>query len=142
VDQWATVHKPMLDARVPARILNALVNNKERLTSIFAALADPTRRRILLELSNGAERPVTTLARPFRVSPPAISRHLRVLEKARLIARRRRGRIHLIRARPDGLNDAQKWLEECAAAWTFSFDNLGRLLTDEQSKPSINSARF
>ena len=74
-----------------------MVNNQKKITAIFAALADPTRRRILVRLSTSGEGPVTALAKPFRVSLPAISRHLRVLEKARLIDRRREGRVHLIR---------------------------------------------
>jgi DNA-binding transcriptional ArsR family regulator len=72
------------------------------------------------------------LAKPFRISPPAISRHLRVLEQARLIHRRRDGRVHLIRARSEGLNDAQQWMAQCAAAWEFSFDRLENLLRKEQ----------
>jgi DNA-binding transcriptional ArsR family regulator len=76
-----------------------MVNNKGKVTAIFAALADPTRRRILVRLSSAGEGRVTALAKPFRISLPAISRHLRVLEKAKLIDRRREGRVHVIRAR-------------------------------------------
>jgi DNA-binding transcriptional ArsR family regulator len=111
-----------------------LVNNQARITAIFTALADPTRRRILARLSANAERPVAALAKPFRVSPPAISRHLRVLEKARLIDRRREGRTHLIRPRPGGLREAQQWMAECAAAWEFSFDALDNLLKKQPRK--------
>jgi DNA-binding transcriptional ArsR family regulator len=101
---------------------------------VFAALADPIRRRILVRLSKGSETPVAALARPFHVSPPAISRHLRILEKARLIERRRDGRRHFIRARPDGLMQAQRWMNACAAGWDFSFDALATLLENEQRK--------
>ena len=118
----------------PRRILNMMVNNQRRLTAIFAALADPTRRRILIRLSNGSEDPVTALAKPFRMSLPAVSRHLRVLEKARLIDRRRLGRIHLIRAHPSALKPAQDWMMHCAAGWNFSFDKLDELLKDETRK--------
>jgi DNA-binding transcriptional ArsR family regulator len=111
-----------------------LVNNQNRITAVFAALADPTRRRILARLSHSAESPVHALAKPFRISPPAVSRHLRVLEKARLIDRRRDGRAHLIRARPAGLQEAQKWMDQCAAAWAFSFDALDRLLAQPARK--------
>ena len=111
-----------------------MVNNQRRISAVFAALADPTRRRILGKLSQGRESPVTVLAKPFRMSPPAISRHLRVLERARLIQRRRAGRIHLIRARPAGLRDAQVWINQCAAGWQFSFDTLDNLLAQEQRK--------
>ncbi|MGA3027078.1 MAG: metalloregulator ArsR/SmtB family transcription factor [Bryobacteraceae bacterium] len=111
-----------------------MVNNQKRITAIFAALADPTRRRILVRLSTGGEGRVTALARPFRISLPAISRHLRVLEKARLIGRRREGRVHLIRARAAGLKPARDWLAQCAAGWDFSFDALDELLRNEQRK--------
>jgi DNA-binding transcriptional ArsR family regulator len=109
-----------------------LVNNQRRITAIFAALADPTRRGILVHLSTGGERSVTALSKPFRISPPAISRHLRVLEHARLIHRRRQGREHLIRARSEGLKDAQQWMALCAAGWEFSFDTLENLLRKEK----------
>ena len=111
-----------------------MVNNQKRVSAIFAALADPTRRRILVRLSTEGEGPVSDLARPFRVSPPAISRHLRVLGKARLIERRRRGRLHLIRFRPAGLRQAQEWMAHCAAGWTESFDKLDELLKQEQGE--------
>jgi DNA-binding transcriptional ArsR family regulator len=109
-----------------------LVNNQRQITAIFAALADPTRRRILAGLSGTRESRVTALAKPFRISPPAISRHLRVLENARLIHRRRQGREHLIRARSAGLDDARQWMAQCAAGWQFSFDTLGKLLKEEK----------
>jgi DNA-binding transcriptional ArsR family regulator len=111
-----------------------MVNNQRRITAIFAALADPTRRRILVRLSSGGEGPVTALAKPFRISLPAISRHLRVLEKARLIDRRREGRVHMIRGRVAGLRPAQDWISQCAAGWDFSFDALDELLKSEQRK--------
>jgi DNA-binding transcriptional ArsR family regulator len=111
-----------------------VVNNQKRITAVFAALADPTRRRILVRLSEGGESPVTSLARPFHISLPAISRHLRVLENARLIQRRREGRVHLIRTRAAGLRQAQRWIAECAAVWDSRFDALDELLKGEQQK--------
>src|SRR3984957_301065 len=111
-----------------------MVNSQEKITGICAALADPTRRRILVRLSNSGEGPVTALAKPFRISLPAISRHLRVLEKARLIARRREGRVHMIRFRAVGLKQAQDWMAQCAAGWDSSFDTLDELLKIEQEK--------
>ena len=116
----------------PGRTINRLVNNQRQITAIFAALADPTRRGILLRLSSSGESPVTALAKPFRISAPAISRHLRVLEHARLIHRRRDGREHLIRARSEGLKDAQQWMAQCEAGWEFSFDTLENLLRKEK----------
>jgi DNA-binding transcriptional ArsR family regulator len=111
-----------------------MVNNQKHVTSVFSALADPTRRRILSRLSSSREIPVTDLARPFRVSLPAISRHLRILERARLIERRRQGRVHLIRARVAGLKEAQGWISQCVTSWEFSFDALDELLRKEQRK--------
>jgi len=113
--------------------LNELVNHQRRVSAVFAALADPTRRRILVRLSSGDERPVADLSKPFRISAPAISRHLRVLERAKLIGRRRDGRVHLIRARREGLKEAQDWIAQCAAGWNFSFDKLDDLLRKENS---------
>jgi len=101
---------------------------------IFAALADPTRRRILERLSGYGESRVTELARPFRISLPAISKHLRVLEDARLIRRQRRGREHLIRANTAAMRDAQQWMVACATGWEFSFNTLDRLIKAEQRK--------
>src|ERR1700733_14407247 len=107
-----------------------MVNNQKKVTAIFSALADPTRRRILARLSNRGEGPVTALAKPFRISPPAISRHLRVLEKARLIDRRREGRIHVIRARTAGLKPAQDWMANFAAGGGFYFEHPGGVLLE------------
>jgi DNA-binding transcriptional ArsR family regulator len=101
---------------------------------VFAALADPTRRRILKRLSSRKEFRVTELATPFRISLPAISRHLRVLEKARLVRRRRRGREHLFRARVAGLKPAQSWITHLVAGWEYSFDALDELLKTEREK--------
>ena len=115
-------------------MINELVNNQAQISAVFAALADPTRRRLLTRLSAGGAQPVSVLAKPFRISPPAISRHLRVLEKARLIHRRRQGREHLIRARPDGLEKARVWISHCAAGWQFSFDALENLIEKQQRK--------
>jgi DNA-binding transcriptional ArsR family regulator len=118
-----------------------MVNSQAKITAIFAALADPTRRRILARLSSSGEGPVTALAKPFRVSLPAISRHLRVLEKARLIERRRAGRVHLIRFRAAGLKQAQDWMTHCAAGWDFSFDALDELLKNEPGRENKDEVR-
>jgi DNA-binding transcriptional ArsR family regulator len=114
--------------------LNEMVNNARSVTAVFAALTDPTRRRILVRLADTGEGPVTALAKPFHVSLPAISRHLRVLEKARLIERRRQGRVHLIRARPAGLKPARDWITQYAAGWDFSFDKLDDLVKKDLQK--------
>jgi DNA-binding transcriptional ArsR family regulator len=80
-------------------MVSPVVNKQNQVTAIFAALADPTRRRVMVRLSERGETPVTVLAKPFRISPPGFSKHLGVLEKAQLIQRHRKGRLHLIRAR-------------------------------------------
>jgi DNA-binding transcriptional ArsR family regulator len=107
-----------------------VVNNENKVTAVFAALADPTRRRIVQRLIGKEEIRVTGLAKPFRISLPAISRHLRVLEKARLIRRRRSGREHFIRRRAEGLEDARNWIMQYAQAWDGAFDALDRALED------------
>ena len=89
---------------------------------------------MLQRLAERGESRVTELARPFRISLPAISRHLRVLEKARLIRRQRRGREHLIRANPVALQELQRWIAQCIAGWEFSFDKLEGLLAAEQAR--------
>ena len=111
-----------------------MVNNQKTITAIFAALADPTRRRILVRLSTDGEGPVTELAKPFRISLPAISRHLHVLERARLIQRRRQGRIHFIRTHTAGIREAQKWLMRCALEWDSRFDAIDKLLAEDERK--------
>lgn len=108
-----------------------MVKYSKSVDAVFAALADTTRRGILTRLGQRGECTVTVLAKPFRISPPAISRHLRVLESARLIERRRVGRIHLIRARSTALKKAQSWLASCAAAWDLQLDVLDELLRSE-----------
>lgn len=85
-------------------------------------------------LTGGGESRVTVLAKPFPISLPAISRHLHVLERARLIQRRRSGRVHLIRSRAAGLKEAQQWLLRCAVEWDSRFDVLEQLLADEKRK--------
>jgi DNA-binding transcriptional ArsR family regulator len=75
---------------------------------------------------------------PFRISLPAISRHLRVLENARLVRRRRYGREHLFRARSGGLKEVQRWIAHCVAGWEFSFDALDELLKSEQGGTNHN----
>src|SRR5436189_82182 len=93
------------------------------LNRTFAALADPTRRRILEHLSNG-DRCVTDLARPYRMSLPAVSKHLRVLEKAGLVRRQRQGRVHQLKLDAAPMKEAQQWIEEYRRFWEESFDRL------------------
>ncbi len=93
------------------------------LDTAYAALADPTRRAILARLALG-EATVGEIAEPFPISGPAISRHLKVLEEARLIARTRNGQKLICRLNPEGLKTAQEWLDHYRAFWTGAFDRL------------------
>jgi len=93
----------------------------------FAALADPTRRRILAHLARG-DKCVTHLARSHAMSLPAVSKHLRVLEKAGLLRRRRYGRIHEMQLEAKPLKQAAQWVEEYRKFWEGSLDRLAQYL--------------
>ncbi|HEY3857407.1 MAG TPA: metalloregulator ArsR/SmtB family transcription factor [Verrucomicrobiae bacterium] len=103
----------------------------------FAALADPTRRRILARLSRG-EHCVTDLARPYSMSLPAVSKHLRVLENAGLIRRSRNGRVHSLKLEAAPMKQASRWIEEYRRFWEASLDRLEeylkKLQTEEKTK--------
>ncbi len=99
----------------------------------FAALADPTRRRILEHLAHG-DRCVTDLARPYSMSLPAVSKHLRVLENAGLIRRRRKGRVHRLKLEAKPMKEAQQWIEGYRKFWEESFDRLDEYLKQLQTK--------
>jgi DNA-binding transcriptional ArsR family regulator len=103
------------------------------LNRTFAALADPTRRRILEHLSRG-DRCVTDLARPYSMSLPAVSKHLRVLENAGLIRRRRSGRVHSLKLDAAPMKQASQWIEEYRKFWEESFDRLDEYLKQLQTK--------
>lgn len=103
----------------------------------FAALADPTRRRILEHLAGG-ERCVTDLAKPHRMSLPAVSKHLRVLEQAGLVKRRRDGRVHSLKLEAKPMKEAQQWIEEYRRFWEESFDRLDDYLKQLQAKEKTN----
>ena len=99
----------------------------------FGALADPTRRRILEHLAGG-DRCVTDLARPYRMSLPAVSKHLRVLERAGLVRRKRDGRVHRLKLEAKPMQQAQAWIEEYRKFWEQSFDRLDEYLKQLQTK--------
>jgi DNA-binding transcriptional ArsR family regulator len=101
----------------------------DRLDATFAALADPTRRAILARLASG-EASVTELARPFAMSQPAISKHLRVLERAGLISRRRAAQRRPRRLEPRPLAEATAWLEHYRRFWDGNFQRLDALLDE------------
>jgi DNA-binding transcriptional ArsR family regulator len=94
------------------------------------ALADPTRRAILRRLSKGEAR-VTDLARPFAMSLNAVSKHIRTLERARLVRRQRLGREHLLSFNPQPLDEAAAWIEAQRAAWTARLSALDAMLQAE-----------
>ena len=97
------------------------------LNRTFAALADPTRRRILAHLARG-DKCVTHLARPHAMSLPAVSKHLRILEKAGLLRRRRYGRVHQMQLDGKPLKEAAQWVEEYRKFWEGSLDRLAAYL--------------
>ncbi len=97
------------------------------LTQIFSALSDPTRRAILARLSEG-EAPVKELAAPFELSGPAITKHLKVLERAGLISRSREGQLRPCRLEPKALEPAAEWIEQYRAMWEERFDRLDAYL--------------
>jgi DNA-binding transcriptional ArsR family regulator len=105
-----------------------MVNDSaEQLTTVFLALADPTRRAILERLAQG-EASGTELARPFSISVPAISKHLRVLKNAELIQHRKEGRTHLFRLAARPMREAAAWLEHYRQFWEAQFDSLDTYL--------------
>jgi DNA-binding transcriptional ArsR family regulator len=103
------------------------------LSATFAALADPTRRAILARLALG-ETSVTELAEPFDISLPAVSKHLKVLERAGLIARGREAQWRPCRIAPDGLRSVDEWLENYRRLWNERLDRLETYLHELQAR--------
>lgn len=109
-----------------------VVEQSPELDAVFHALAHPARREILRRLSAGEERNLTELCAPLEMSFPAASKHVRVLERARLVRRRVSGRSHLCRLHAGPLKDAAAWTEGFRAAWEARFDALDRVLGEMQ----------
>lgn len=101
-----------------------------QLDHTLLALADPTRRAILHRLARGEAR-VTELAEPFEMSLNAVSKHIRMLERAHLVRRRRAGREHFLSFNPEPLGQAAAWMEEQRAVWNQRLDALDALLREE-----------
>ncbi len=101
----------------------------DQLSTTFAALADPTRRAILARLSDG-EATVNELAAPFPISLQAVSKHLKVLERAGLIERGRSAQLRPSRLRGEALKDAAEWLDRYRAFWDAGFDRMDERLRD------------
>ena len=106
----------------------------DRLSQTFSALADPTRRAIVARLAAG-EATVGELARPFEISGPAISRHLRVLEEAHLIERKAQARFRVCSLRRDQLAQAREWIDEVRQFWEQGFDRLEALFEAQERQP-------
>ena len=105
----------------------------DRLSATFAALADPTRRAMLARLAKG-EATVTELEEPFAMSMPAISKHLKVLERAGLIERGREAQWRPARLQPEPLREVNEWMEPYRRFWEQSFDRLDEYLRTLQSR--------
>jgi DNA-binding transcriptional ArsR family regulator len=110
------------------------------LSTTFAALADPTRRAILTRLTSG-ETSVTELATPFNMSLPAISKHLKVLERAGLITRSREAQWRPCRLKAKPLKDVADWVEHYRRFWDESFDRLEEYLDELQTKEKKHASR-
>ena len=119
-----------------------LINHEveDQLTLTFAALADPTRRAILARLASG-ECSVTELAEPFEMSMPAVSKHLRVLERAGLIARGREAQWRPCRIEAAPLKAVADWTEQYRKIWETRFDNLELYLQELQAQERKNGKR-
>ena len=110
------------------------------LDHVFHALAHPARRAMLRRLAGG-ERNLTELAAPLRMSFPAASKHVRVLERARLVRRRVVGRTHVCRIGPRPLARASQWLENYRKVWEANFDRLDDLLDELKAQEAQPAAR-
>jgi DNA-binding transcriptional ArsR family regulator len=109
---------------------------ESRLDATFAALSDATRRSILVRLAEG-ESSVGELAAPYRMSLPAVSKHLRVLEDARLIVRRKNGRVHRCRLAAQPMRSASEWIAQYRRFWENQFDALSSYLEKTQNPESV-----
>jgi DNA-binding transcriptional ArsR family regulator len=110
-----------------------MVNQSRRLDATFGALADPTRRAILLALMRG-QSSVTDLARPHRMSLPAVMKHLRVLQQAGLVSQRKIGRSRRCRLVARPLKNAETWISQYRTFWENHFDVLERFLNQPEEK--------
>lgn len=120
----------------PYGTVNHMVNHNAQLDEVFYALSDPTRRMIMSRLAEG-ESTVKELASPFDMSLPAVSKHLKVLEKAGLLVRQVDGRMHRMRLQPDGLKTASEWVDHYRRFWDSQLDRLSAFLqvaTDRSEK--------
>lgn len=110
----------------------------DQLSNTFSALADPTRRAILAELTTG-EKTVSDLAEPFDMTMPAITKHLKVLEKAELIERSRKAQYRPCRLHPEPLKDIDEWMDQYRRFFEGSFDRLDDYLQEIKTKEDKNN---
>lgn len=107
-----------------------VIEKEIRLDATFHALASATRRHMLTALADG-DATAGELGRPFAMSQPATSKHIRILEQAGLVSRRVNGRLHLIRVRPRALGPAEAWIARHRKLWNTALDSLGDFLDAE-----------
>ena len=123
----------MVDSRLAATILNHMVEN--RLDATFQALSDPTRRGMLASLALG-ERSIGELGEPFAMSFAGAAKHVKVLEGAGLIERRKAGRKQICTLRPEPLAEAERWLKQWEEFWTVRLDRLQAIIDSDKKEKS------
>ena len=104
--------------------------NDTQLNAIFAALADPTRRAIIDHLVSG-EATAGELAQPFGISKPAVSKHLKILEKAKMIKRRKEAQFHKFEVLPESIKDASEWMAKYRVFWDEQLDSLEKYINNQ-----------
>lgn len=114
-------------------------SSQDRLNSTFAALSDPTRRAILARLSSG-EASVGDIAKPFRMTMPAVTKHLKVLQRAGLITQGRQAQWRPCKLKAGPLKEASDWVEQYRKFWEESFDRLDDYLKELQSREKIDDS--
>lgn len=114
-------------------MLNHMVSHSAQLDSVFHALAHPARRSIIQQLRSG-EKNLSELAAPLKMSFPAVSKHVRVLEAARLVARRVSGRSHICHLRVEPMKDVAEYTEQFRQLWEMRFESLEDLLAEMQQE--------
>jgi DNA-binding transcriptional ArsR family regulator len=103
-------------------------------TDVYSAIADPTRRALLLRLARDGEKNVTELLEPFSISQPAVSKHLRILREARLVRSRKEGRIRVYAVEASKLREVHDWVTHFEQYWDEKLDALGRYLDKRKRK--------
>lgn len=117
-----------------------ILETQPTLDETLMALADPTRRAILRRLSRGEAR-VTEIAQPFAISLNSVSKHIRMLERAHLVRRRREGREHFLSLNPEPLDEVAGWIEEQRTLWAARLDALDSMLQAEDREAAATPAK-